>query len=119
MDMYNLDGSRGAMCENRIRCVGKYAYDHGIVDKPEIDVETCPIKQPSMKVKDGKGGTSDGGYGDVHLRRQKSENRNRGRRKEYRFTGLSMGNPHAGIVFMDGIKRSGDRKRSIRPLRVR
>ena len=41
MDMYNLDGSRGAMCGNGIRCVGKYAYDHGIVDKTEIDVETA------------------------------------------------------------------------------
>ena len=26
MDMYNLDGSRGKMCGNGIRCVGKYAY---------------------------------------------------------------------------------------------
>ena len=40
MDMYNLDGSRGRMCGNGIRCVGKYAYDHGIVDKTEITVET-------------------------------------------------------------------------------
>lgn len=52
MDMYNLDGSRGAMCGNGIRCVGKYAYDHGIVDKPEIDVETpSGIKHLSMKVR--------------------------------------------------------------------
>lgn len=40
MDMYNLDGSRGAMCGNGIRCVGKYAYDHHIVDKSQISVET-------------------------------------------------------------------------------
>ena len=40
MDMYNLDGSRGKMCGNGIRCVGKYAYDHGIVNKTEIRVET-------------------------------------------------------------------------------
>ena len=40
MDMYNLDGSRGKMCGNGIRCVGKYAYDHGIVNKTEIKVET-------------------------------------------------------------------------------
>ena len=55
MDMYNLDGSRGAMCGNGIRCVGKYSYDHGIVDKTEIDVETASgIKHLSMKLKDGK-----------------------------------------------------------------
>lgn len=40
MDMYNLDGSRGKMCGNGIRCVGKYAYDHGIVNKTNIKVET-------------------------------------------------------------------------------
>ena len=55
MDMYNSDGSQGAMCGNGIRCVGKYAYDHGIVDKTEIDVETASgIKHLSMKLKDGK-----------------------------------------------------------------
>ena len=31
MDMYNMDGSRGVMCGNGVRCVGKYAYDHGLV----------------------------------------------------------------------------------------
>ena len=40
MDMYNLDGSRGAMCGNGIRCVGKYAYDHHIVDRTRVRVET-------------------------------------------------------------------------------
>ena len=34
MRMFNEDGSEGSMCGNGIRCVGKYAYDHGIVDKP-------------------------------------------------------------------------------------
>ena len=40
MDMYNLDGSQGAMCGNGIRCVAKYAYDYGIVNKPQIYVAT-------------------------------------------------------------------------------
>ena len=40
MDMYNLDGSRGMMCGNGIRCVGKYVYDHGMTDKDVIYVET-------------------------------------------------------------------------------
>ena len=42
MDMYNADGSQGIMCGNGVRCVGKYAYDHGIVDKDRrtITVET-------------------------------------------------------------------------------
>ena len=40
MDMYNLDGSQGAMCGNGIRCVAKYAYDYGIVNKTSISVAT-------------------------------------------------------------------------------
>ena len=40
MRMFNEDGSEGSMCGNGIRCVGKYAYDHSIVDKPQISVET-------------------------------------------------------------------------------
>ena len=55
MDMYNLDGSRGAMCGNGIRCVGKYAYDHGIVDKTKISVETpSGIKYLDMKAENGR-----------------------------------------------------------------
>ena len=30
MEMYNADGSRGAMCGNGIRCLAKYVYDHGM-----------------------------------------------------------------------------------------
>ena len=43
MKMYNLDGSEGKMCGNGIRCVGKFLYDHGMVDineKDEITIET-------------------------------------------------------------------------------
>ena len=40
MQMFNADGSEGAMCGNAIRCVGKYVYDHGIVSKTDIAVET-------------------------------------------------------------------------------
>ena len=56
MDMYNLDGSRGKMCGNGIRCVGKYAYDHGIVNNTEITVETLSgIKTLTLfPGKDGK-----------------------------------------------------------------
>ena len=59
MRMFNEDGSEGSMCGNGIRCVGKYAYDHGIVDKPQISVETL-------------GGIK---YLDMRIARRKSENR--------------------------------------------
>ncbi|MGN0165411.1 MAG: diaminopimelate epimerase [Lachnospiraceae bacterium] len=55
MDMYNADGSRGKMCGNGIRCVGKYVYDHGMTDKTEISVETLSgIKYLTMDAKNGK-----------------------------------------------------------------
>ena len=40
MRMFNADGSEAEMCGNGIRCVAKYAYDHGLVDRLEISVET-------------------------------------------------------------------------------
>ncbi|MCR5283210.1 MAG: diaminopimelate epimerase [Lachnospiraceae bacterium] len=40
MEMYNADGSRGEMCGNGIRCVGKYVYDHGLTDQKQITVES-------------------------------------------------------------------------------
>jgi len=40
MRMFNADGSESEMCGNGIRCVAKYAYDHGLVTKKEISAET-------------------------------------------------------------------------------
>jgi len=40
MRMFNADGSEAEMCGNGIRCVAKYAYDHGLVDKLDISVAT-------------------------------------------------------------------------------
>ena len=40
MEMYNADGSRAQMCGNGIRCVAKYAYEHGIAGHPKITIET-------------------------------------------------------------------------------
>lgn len=70
MDMYNADGSRGKMCGNGIRCVGKYAYDHGLVppDRRTITVETLAgIKTLELQVEDGKASslTVDMGKGEL------------------------------------------------------
>lgn len=40
MRMYNADGSESEMCGNGIRCVAKYVYDHGLVRKPRLSIET-------------------------------------------------------------------------------
>jgi diaminopimelate epimerase len=40
MRMFNADGSEAEMCGNGIRCVAKFLYEHGIVRKPAMFVET-------------------------------------------------------------------------------
>jgi diaminopimelate epimerase len=40
MQMFNADGSEGEMCGNGVRCVAKYLYDHGLVRKPTLRIET-------------------------------------------------------------------------------
>lgn len=40
MVMYNADGSRGEMCGNGIRCLGKYVYDKGLTDRTELTIDT-------------------------------------------------------------------------------
>src|SRR5437763_1568125 len=55
MRMYNADGSEGEMCGNGIRCVAKYAYEHGLARKETLTVETgrC-VLQLQLLVHDGK-----------------------------------------------------------------
>ena len=40
MEMWNADGTRGEMCGNGIRCVGKYVFDKGMTSSKEITVES-------------------------------------------------------------------------------
>jgi len=40
MQMFNADGSEGEMCGNGIRCVAKYAYEHGLATANPLRVET-------------------------------------------------------------------------------
>ena len=102
MDMDNLDGSRGAMCGNGIRCVGKYAYDHGIVDKTKISVETpSGIKYLDMKEENGRVTAVTVDMGQPVVTSELPEKISVDG-KEYEFTGISMGNPHA-VLFVDEV----------------
>ncbi len=103
MDMYNMDGSRGAMCGNGIRCVGKYAYDHHIADKTKISVETLSgVKHLEIKAVNGKAQAVTVDMGKPVITSDLPEEIvAEGTR--YEFTGISMGNPHA-VVFMDAIE---------------
>lgn len=40
MRMFNADGSEAQMCGNGIRCVAKYAFDHGLTKNNPLTVET-------------------------------------------------------------------------------
>lgn len=54
MRMYNADGSEGSMCGNGIRCVAKYAYEHHLVNRPNLIVETkSGLKELQLQIRDG------------------------------------------------------------------
>jgi diaminopimelate epimerase len=55
MEMYNADGSRGQMCGNGIRCVGKYAYDHGLARRNPMAVETdAGVRRLELSLEEGR-----------------------------------------------------------------
>lgn len=113
MDMYNADGSSGAMCGNGIRCVAKYAYDHGIVDKKQIRVATgSGVKTLDLTVGDdnkvtmvrvnmGKPELTAANIPIVSEKEQVVNEPIMVDGTEYRMTGVSMGNPHAVVCVED------------------
>jgi diaminopimelate epimerase len=55
MEMYNADGSRGEMCGNGIRCVGKYVYDHGLARSEALQIETdVGVKRLHLRTNHGR-----------------------------------------------------------------
>ncbi len=53
MRMFNLDGSEGKMCGNGVRCVGKFLYDHDMVHKDTVTIETLSGIKILKAYKDG------------------------------------------------------------------
>ena len=122
MRMFNLDGSEGKMCGNGIRCVGKFLYDHGLVDpaKEKITVETLsriktlwPIyndrKVCAMKVDMGKAELTPAL---IPVDASKLPDSKADRivnapytvdGVEYHVTCVSMGNPHC-VVFKNDVE---------------
>lgn len=120
MRMFNADGSESEMCGNGVRCVAKYAFDHGLSKSNPIRVETgrgvLPIE---LTVVDGKVTQATVDMGEpildlpkipVDVERVKMRDRH-----EYRLmdvqphrstapmlaTFVSMGNPHATFFVED------------------
>lgn len=131
MEMYNADGSRAQMCGNGIRCVAKYAYEHGLIRRAAdavssaagacngrtttITVETdAGVKTLELAVANGAVRTVRVDMGRPSLRPADLPCRLPGDRiidrdvavggTTYRMTCVSVGNPHA-IVFVDDLDR--------------
>ncbi|NCB94015.1 MAG: diaminopimelate epimerase [Clostridia bacterium] len=114
MDMYNSDGSQGAMCGNGIRCVAKYVYDKGLTDKTSISIDTrSGIKYLELTVEDGKTKLVKVNMGAPGLvaakipvisdKEQVISEPIMVDGKEYKITAVSMGNPHA-VTYIDDVK---------------
>ena len=114
MEMYNADGSRGEMCGNGIRCVGKYVYDYGLTDKTSITVETLGgIKHLDLTVENGKVVLVKVDMGNPELVPANIPIVAEGDTvidepievdgEIYHMTGVSMGNPHT-VIYVDDVK---------------
>ena len=114
MEMYNADGSQGAMCGNGIRCVAKYVYDYHLTDKTSISVNTkSGIKYLDLTVENGKVKEVKVNMGApvlktaeipmIYSKEQVIAQPLNINQNLYEVTAVSMGNPHV-IVYMNDVK---------------
>ena len=113
MEIYNSDGSVAGMCGNGIRCLGKYVYDYRLTGKETLSIETkSGICNMHLHIQDGKacGAMVDMGVPrlnahSIPILSEKDLVINdpiEVQEKNYRMTGISMGNPHA-VIFSEEI----------------
>ncbi|WP_028783579.1 diaminopimelate epimerase [Thalassobacillus devorans] len=115
MRIFNKDGSEGRNCGNGLRCVAKYAYEHGIVNDTSFTIEAkSGVVDASVTVDDEKVSTITIDMGKPALSR--SQIPMAGEEKEgvvaesfqvshhpLELTAVSMGNPHA-VFFVEDIQ---------------
>jgi len=116
MRMFNADGSEGMMCGNGVRCVGKFVYDNGFVDKSKdvITIETLSgIKKLELTIIDSKAQLIKVDMGKAILKAEDIPVVYEGSDtviakpllvdgKEHIVTCVSMGNPHC-VTFVDDV----------------
>lgn len=113
MRIFNADGSEGKMCGNGIRCVAKFLYDNRIVKSSDLTVDTLSgIKKIKLTVENGKAVAALVDMGKPELNPKKIPIASGKDKfiaepitvlcKEYKITGVSMGNPHA-VTFIDDV----------------
>lgn len=114
MIMYNADGSRAQMCGNGVRCVAKYAFDHGLSRRNPMRVATDRGVLSLQLTLDDRGRVQSVrvDMGEPILRAAEIPVATEGaqvidltvpiRGHELRATCVSMGNPHA-VMFCDDL----------------
>jgi len=126
MRMFNADGSESEMCGNGVRCVAKYAFDHGLTSNNPMKVETGRgVLSISLQVENGKVSTATVNMGEpildlpaIPVDREKVIAGKRDH--EFRLsvaqsnelldaTFVSMGNPHATLYVPEVSKIDLDR----------
>lgn len=113
MRIFNPDGSEAEMCGNGIRCIAKYCYEKGIVDKKEMNIETLSgIKKTWLLIENGKVKKVKVDMGKPIFEKSKIPMIGEGicineefkiDGEKYRITCLSIGNPHC-VIFIDNVK---------------
>jgi diaminopimelate epimerase len=112
MEMYNADGSRGEMCGNGIRCVGKYVYDHGLARVNPLMIDTdAGVKILFLELQDQRVTRVTVDMGEPILDGSRIPVAQAGLvidqplavdGQSYHVTCVSMGNPHC-VTFVDGV----------------
>ena len=113
MRMFNADGSEGKMCGNATRCIGKYAYERGLVQKPVMTLETLSgIKTLKLTVENDEVTAVQVDMGKPILVSEEIPVKLPGERainiehtlagQMRRFSCVSMGNPHC-VLFTENI----------------
>lgn len=112
MRIINSDGSEAEQCGNAIRCVAKYVYDNGLTDKEELTIETlgAGAQTVQLTVESGKVQTVRVDMGAPILNglqvpttvdaEKVIEHPIEVDGREFRFTAVSMGNPHC-VIYVD------------------
>jgi diaminopimelate epimerase len=114
MRMFNADGSEAQMCGNGIRCVAKYAYDHGHTRANPMRVATAAgIKTISLRLgDDGKVAAATVDMGEPILAPREIPTTFDGPKvvdrllpvagRTWKITCVSMGNPHA-VAYVESL----------------
>ena len=114
MRIFNADGSEAKMCGNGIRCVGKYIYDLGYTDKTSLIIETNSGMR-YLELIPGENGVEKVivDMGTPFFKRKEipvagdpeaemNEEVLESVEKDFKVTGVSMGNPH-GVVYVNDV----------------